>query len=50
MLEELVGEIYDEYDDLPSDVVEIGHHIFDVAGSTRLENLFGNYLTKATSN
>jgi len=47
MLEELVGEIYDEYDDLPSEVVEIGHHIFDVAGSTRLENLFGNYLDES---
>jgi CBS domain containing-hemolysin-like protein len=48
MLEQLVGEIYDEYDDLPSEVVEIGHHIFDVSGTTRIENLFDNYLNETT--
>ncbi len=44
ILEEIVGEIYDEYDIVPEDVVEIGHHIFEVSGSVTLENLFENYL------
>lgn len=47
ILEEIVGEIYDEYDVVPEDVVEIGHHIFEVSGSVPLEDLFENYLDEA---
>lgn len=44
MLEELVGEIYDEHDDIPDDIVEIGNHIFIVSGSYDLSDLFDDYL------
>lgn len=44
ILEELVGEIYDESDRLPKGVVEIGHHIFEVNPETKLEDLFDDYL------
>lgn len=44
ILEEIVGEIYDEYDDLPKDIVEIGHHIFEVSSHVALEELFDRYL------
>ena len=44
ILEELVGEIYDEHDDIPKDILEIGHHIFQVSGSYDLEELFDEYL------
>lgn len=47
ILEEIVGEIYDEYDVVPEDVIEIGHHIFEVSGSVTLEHLFENYLTES---
>lgn len=46
VLEELVGEIYDEYDDSPSNVFEIGNHIFQVSGKVSLDDLFDNYLTE----
>ena len=46
ILEELVGEIYDEYDDSPSNVFEIGNHIFQVNGKVTLDDLFDNYLTE----
>ena len=44
ILEELVGEIYDESDRLPKRVVEIGHHIFEVNPETSIEDLFDDYL------
>jgi putative hemolysin len=44
ILEELVGEIYDESDRLPKGVVEIGHHIFEVNPESKLEDLFDDYL------
>lgn len=44
ILEELIGEIYDEHDELPKDILEIGHHIFQVSGSYDLEDLFDEYL------
>lgn len=45
ILEELVGEIYDEYDDSPSNVFEIGNHLYQVNGKVTLDDLFDNYLT-----
>ncbi len=45
ILEELVGEIYDEYDDSPSNVFEIGNHLYQVNGKVTLNDLFDNYLT-----
>ena len=45
ILEELVGEIYDEYDDSPANVFEIGNHIYQVNGKVSLDELFDNYLT-----
>lgn len=44
ILEELVGEIYDEHDELPKDILEIGNHIFLVSGSFPLDDLFDDYL------
>lgn len=44
LLEELVGEIYDEGDKLPKNVVEIGHHIFEVKGDVLIEDFFDDYL------
>lgn len=44
ILEELVGEIYDEYDDLPADIVEIGNDAFEVSGKVTIEDFFDNYL------
>lgn len=46
ILEELVGEIYDEYDDSPSSVFEIGNHIYQVNGKVTLDDLFDHYLTE----
>lgn len=46
ILEQLVGEIYDEYDDSPSNVFEIGKHIYQVNGKVSLNDLFDNYLTE----
>jgi len=44
ILEEIVGEIYDEYDDLPKYVVEIGHHTFDIEGIVPVKKFFDDYL------
>ncbi len=44
VLEELVGEIYDEYDELPKSVFEIGNHMYRVNGKVLLEDLFDDYL------
>lgn len=44
VLEELVGEIYDEYDPLPNHVVEIGHHTFEIDGKVSLIDFFDNYV------
>ena len=46
ILEELVGEIYDEYDDSPTNVFEIGNHLYQVDGKVSLDDLFDNYLTE----
>lgn len=43
VLEELVGEIYDEYDPLPNHVVEIGLHTFEVDGKVSLFDFFDTY-------
>lgn len=44
VLEELVGEIYDEYDPLPNHVLEIGHHTFVVDGKVSLIDFFDTYV------
>lgn len=44
VLEELVGEIYDEYDTLPNHVVEIGHHTFTIDAKVSLEDFFDTYV------
>ncbi|MEG0527293.1 MAG: hemolysin family protein [Longicatena sp.] len=44
VLEELVGEIYDEYDTLPNHVVEIGHHTFTIDGKVNLVEFFDTYV------
>lgn len=48
VLEELVGEIYDEYDDIPADIVEIGNDAFEVSGKVTIEDFFDNYLDEVT--
>ncbi len=44
VLEELVGEIYDEYDPLPNHVIEIGHHTFVIDGKVNLVDFFDSYV------
>lgn len=43
VLEELVGEIYDEYDPLPNHVIEIGLHTFEIDGKVSLLDFFDTY-------
>ncbi len=43
ILEELVGEIYDEYDALPAHVIEIGHHTYEIDGSVRFRDFLNEY-------
>ena len=44
ILEELVGEIYDEYDDLPTNVLEIGLHTFQINPNIEIKTFFSKYL------
>ena len=44
VLEELVGEIYDEYDPLPNHVIEIGLHTFEIDGKVSLLDFFDTYV------
>lgn len=44
VLEEIVGEIYDEYDRLPIGVVEIGHNNFEVKADVKVEDFFDDFL------
>jgi len=44
IIEELVGEIYDEYDDLPANVLEIGLHTFQINPNIEVKYFFDNYL------
>lgn len=43
ILEELVGEIYDEHDHLPKDVVEIGNHTYLIIGTQSIKEFFEKY-------
>jgi len=47
ILEELVGEIYDETDKLPKDIVEYGRHTFEVSGDYLVDDLF-DYLDETS--
>lgn len=44
VVEELVGEIYDEFDILPSQVVEYGHYTFEVDGGVNCDYFFETYI------
>ncbi|MFV0275557.1 MAG: hypothetical protein ACK5HL_04925 [Bacilli bacterium] len=44
ILEELVGEIYDEFDILPKDIVEIGLYSYEVKPNVSIKNFFKLYL------
>lgn len=40
ILEELVGEIYDESDEIPEGITRVGDNCFETAGETDLDDLF----------
>lgn len=44
IIEEIVGEIYDEYDKLPDHVIEIGLHSYELDGQVNLVKFFDQYL------
>lgn len=44
ILEELVGEIYDEYDDLPKNVLKIGLHTYQIDPNIYVKSFFDEYL------
>ena len=44
VLEEIVGEIYDEYDDVPNNIVEIGHHSYEVDPNVKIKEFFKKYV------
>ena len=40
ILEELVGEIWDEYDEIIDEIVSIGDEVYEISGNANLEDLF----------
>lgn len=40
ILEELVGEIWDEYDEVVKEIVPIGDEVYEVSGNTNVDDLF----------
>jgi Hemolysins and related proteins containing CBS domains len=40
ILEELVGEIWDEYDEIVDEIISLGDDVYEVSGNTNLEDLF----------
>ncbi|MDV0445203.1 hypothetical protein MmiAt1_07600 [Methanimicrococcus sp. At1] len=40
ILEELVGEIWDEYDDVVEEITEVGDGVYEVSGNMNLDDLF----------
>lgn len=49
MLEEIVGEIYDEYDDLPDNVIEIGLYSYEVFPNVKVKYFYQNYMEEKIS-
>lgn len=47
IMEELIGEVYDEHDDIPR-VFQIGNHMYRVDGKLTLNYLFEKYLIDTT--
>lgn len=40
ILEELVGEIWDEYDEIVQEIVDLGNEVYEVNGNMNLDDLF----------